>query len=445
MCSDDIIFLLRVGLLLCLASSPITGEMNETDWFLCAHGSTRSLATPGTAEWTARLPYGGYHIPYWAVPFDEGPNLAGGVNQRASDGHIHLPLLGPVPYNGNPDWPSGGSLKHWSPAVVWEIDGDTGKTVQIYNLSDYADCYNSVLRYTADGYPVVAGYSHSGSSILVLDKESSNVAGHYSPGGVEPQLLQVSLTNPPQLLWADINADGAANVSGHTLETKTELSTLALSSIICGADGLTVYNNGFFNHDTGIFRFSLPLTSSSKDNLFISDCLTKPWVMATDSQGRIYALCRSENQIHAWDKTGQHMWSVPGTCLWLSLSDDETAVLLGNANNWEAVDTSTGKVLWQTSASEAFGDGVQCSFSAQPWAPRHPIPFRDGTVAFLCSQNGASKVFLLSVKTGEAEQTSVAFDFVPEMLTADSAKNMYAYGTVNEVITVQKKSFHKTD
>lgn len=421
------------------------GKMNETDWFLCAHGSTRSRATPNSVEWTAHLPYGDFHIPYWAVPFNEGPNLAGGVNQRPSDGHIHLPLLGPVSYNGNPDWPSGGSLKHWSPAVVWEIDGDTGKTVRMFNLSEYADCYNSVLRYTADGYPVVAGYSHSGSSLLVLDKESSSVIGHYSPGGVEPQLLQVSLTEPPQLLWGDINADGAANINGHTLDTNSELSTSALSSIICGADGLTIYNNGFFNHDTGIFRFNLPLTASSKDSLFISGCLTKPWVMATDSQGQIFALCQSQNQIHAWDKTGQKMWSVAGSCLWLSLSDDEMTVLFGDANNWEAVDASTGKMLWQTSASEAFGDDVKCSFSAQPWAPRHPIPFSDGTLAFLCSQNGTSTVFLLSIKTGKAEQMSMMFDFVPEMLTADSAMNVYAYGSVNDIITVQKKSFYMSD
>ena len=424
-----------------MASLVFAQNEKETDWFLCAHGSTRSLARPNSDEWTARLPYGDFHIPYWEVPFNEGPNLAGGVNQRASDGHIHLPLLGPDKYNGSPDWPSGGSLKRWSPAMVWEIDGNTGKTVREYNLSDYAACFNSVLRYTPDGYPVVAGYSHGGSRILVLDKNSSSVANSYSPNDVEPQLLAVSQTEPPQLIWADISADAAANVNGHMLETNTQISTSALSTIICGADGRTIYNNGFFNHDTGIFRFSLPLKSSSKEDLFISGCLTKPWVMASDSQGRIFALCQSQNHIRAWDRTGRSLWSASGTSNFLTISDDETTLLVGNSNNWEAIDTTSGKVMWQKSASEAFGDGVHCTSASQPWAPRHPIPFPDGQFAFLCSKDDVWKVFRLSAKTGEGNTMAVSFDFNPEMLTADSAMNVYAYGTVNGVITVQKKSF----
>lgn len=439
------VFVVVAAALLFLFAPPLNAqegvtESQQTDWFLCAHGSTRSRARTDNAEWTVRTPTGDFHIPYWQVPFSEGPDLAGGVNQRVDDGHIHLPLLGADKYNGSPDEPSGGSLKRWSPALVWEIDANTGKTVHIYNLSDYADCFNSVLRYSSDGYPIVAGYTRQGSPLLVLDKNGSDVVSHYSPGSVEPQLLQVSTTNPPQLLWADLDADGAVNLNGHELDTTTELSTSAISAIICGADGRSIYNNGFFNHNQGIYRFELPLTSNSKSSLFISGCLTKPWVMAVDSHRCIFAFCQSSSHVNAWDKNGHMLWSVERSCVWLSLSDDEKVVLLGDGNNWEALDTKTGKTLWQTSASEAFGDGVKCSYSAQPWAPRHPIAFDDGSLAFLCSHDGASKVMVLSIRTGKAMHASADFDFAPEMLTADASYNVYAYGSVDGQVAMQKKS-----
>ena len=44
--------------------------------------------------------------------------------------------------------------------------------------------------------------------------------------------------------------------------------------------------------------------------------------------------------------------------------------------------------------------------------------------------------FSLSAKTGEGNTRAVSFDFNPEMLTADSGMDVYAYGTVNGVITV---------
>lgn len=390
-------------------------------------------------EWTARTPTSGFHIPYWQVPFGEGPELAGGVNQRVRDGHIHVPLLGDVQYNGNPDEPAGGSLKRWSPALVWEIDGTTGKTVRLYNLSEYADCFNSVLRYTDDGYPVVAGYSHHGYTILVLDKVSTGVT-RYSAGSVEPQLLQISTTDPPQILWGDIDADAAVDLNGHEVQPNTMVKTTAISAIICGADGHSIYNDGFFNHDTGIYRFELPLTSNSKASLFISGCYTKPWIVASDTQRRIFAQCQTSKEIRAWDRNGHQLWSVSMIFPWLSLSDDERVVLVGDSNNWVGLDSNTGKAMWRTSASEAFGNNVSCSYSAQPWAPRHPIPFNDGSLAFLCSENKVAKMMVLSVETGKAMSRTAEFDFAPDMITADASYNVYAYGSVNDLVTVQKKS-----
>ena len=428
-----------------------SGEVTVDDWVLLAHGSERSLYEQQTEdkqhkpEWTSTFQWEDYHLPDWAVPFNEGPTQAGGVAQRESDGHLHLPLLGNIKYGGYPEMPAGGATKAWAPPVIWEIDGRTGKSVRLYNLSEYGDGFESVVRYTSDGYPVVALYGRkTGQKIVVLDKNSDKVVSSFTPN-VEPMLLAFAKTDPPQLIWASLNDNGGVNFDGHTPQVQTQITTSAISTIIFGADGQTIYNNGFLNEATGIYRFSLPLSGGTRYNLFISSCYTKPWIMVSDTAKNNYALCQSGETFRAWDSQGKQLWSKQGSSGWLIMTDDESTLMAGSGNSYRAFDPRTGSDLWSTTAEEAFGNGTSCAASAQPWSPRHPVPIpasgkQAGYLALLCRNGEDQSVRLMDANSGKpVEGAEAKLDFWPDMITIDASNYVYAYGTVNDHITVQRK------
>ena len=424
-----------------------SADIEVDEWVLLAHGSERSLFVQQTeqaakSEWTSSFSLDDFHLPNWAVPFNEGPVQSGGVAQRTEDGHIHLPLLGNTPHGGSAEMPAGGATKQWAPPVIWEIDGMTGKTVRVYNLSSHGAGFESVVRYTPDGYPVVALYD--GSSIAILDRNSDQVLNTFGPG-VEPMLLAFAKTTPPQLIWASLNANGGINFDGHEPQPQTHISTSALSTIVFGADGKTIYNNGFFNEGTGIYRFSLPLSGGTRSNLVIGGCLTKPWIMASDTKGTNYAYCQSSGNFNAWDTTGKKLWSAGGSASWMIMSDDESTILAGYQSNYIALDAQTGQKVWSTNSAQAFGSGTSCGASNQPWAPRHPVPLpkrgvKGGYLAVLCRNGNSQAVRVLSVEDGTEVKGSLAtLDFWPSMLTIDGSNYVYAYGSVDSRITVQRK------
>lgn len=454
---------MRQFLLLFLVASPAWSHKEEKhhkalkntnsevdEWVLLGHGSERSLYADESekmekSEWKSSFDFDDFHFPDWAVPFGEGPVQSGGVAQRKEDGHIHLPLLGNVRHGGGPEWPAGGATKAWAPPVIWEIDGVTGKTVRVYNLSSVAAGFESVLRYTSDGYPVVALYGgQGGQKIVVLDRNSDQVLSSFGPG-VEPMLLAFAKTDPPQLIWASLSANGGINFNGHEPQPNTHISTGALSTIVFGADGKTIYNNGFFNEATGIYRFSLPLSGHTERNLFISGCYTKPWIMVADKAGNNYALCQSGGSFHGWSESGAHLWSAGGSASWLIMTDDESTLLAGSGNSYRAIDPKTGSSLWSTTAAQAFGNGTSCQSSAQPWAPRHPVPLpsktiKGGYLAVLCTADGSHAVRVLNVNDGSAVKGAVAeLDFAPSMITIDASNYVYAYGSEDSRISVQRK------
>lgn len=419
------------------------------EWVLLAHGSERTLyqqehSQDRKSEWTSTFSFDNFHIPDWAVPFNEGPTQAGGVQQRTDDGHVHIPLLGDTKYGGYPEMPAGGATKAWAPPVIWEIDGKTGKSIRVYNLTDYGDGFESVVRYTPDGYPVVALYSHHGNTIVVLDRNSDKVLTSFKPS-VEPMLLAFAKTTPPQLIWASLDQNGGINFDGHTPQVQSQITTGALSTIIFGADGKTIYNNGFLNEATGIYRFSLPLSGGTRYNLFISGCYTKPWIMAADLAANNYALCQTAEAIRAWDSQGNLLWSKRGSAGWLILTDDESTLLVGSGSSYMALDPRTGEEFWSTTATTAFGEGTSCGASAQPWAPRHPVPLpssskKGGYLALLCSNGEQHGIQVLDVTDGTAVKGAQAkLDFAPEMITIDASNYVYAYASVDSKITVQRK------
>eukprot|EP00117_Sycon_ciliatum_P013331 scpid69591/ scgid1997/ len=415
-------------------------DMQMTDWVLAAHGSTRMRANGKGKDWDTKFHQANFHYPTFSVPFNEGPVLPAGVNHRTSDNHIHVPILGATSYPGSTEWPAGGANRKWTPPMIWEIDGNTGKTVRIYDLSEYSACFNSVVRYTNDGYPFIAlyaGKTGKGSTpIAVLDAESDKVLDVYSDDSTEPMLLQITNTEPQQIIWAALDANAGVSLTGHEVDASSYVRTTDTSTIIFGADGQTIYNNGFFNHNTGIFKFALPLTSHLKQDYFVSDCNTRPWVMASDTKGNAFALC---GNLNAYDANGKQKWSVSdsGNPSFLVLSDAEDVLFAGNGQYIKGLSPESGEVLWSIAASE-FGGSIPVS--AQPWAPRYPIPLPTGNLAVLVVNGGVHSIALLDSHTGKIVKGGVTFDFAPQMLTADNSNNVYAFGNEDGYLKVQRKS-----
>ncbi|XP_065186371.1 uncharacterized protein LOC135817173 isoform X1 [Sycon ciliatum] len=423
-------------------------DIQLTDWVLAAHGSSRKLAKGTGDDWSLTFNLPNYHYPEFVKPFST-EDMAAGVNHRTSDNHIHIPILGNTYHVPDPEFPAGGEKHRWSPPVVWEIDGNTGQTLLVYNLSDYADSYTSTLIYTPDGYPTVAmhgGKTGYGSSpILILDKESDKVLDVVTDDNTEPMLLQLTNTEPRQLIWAAMYANAGVNIDGHTVDKSTFVRTTDTSAIIFSADGRSIYNNGFYNHDMGIYKFKLPLAENLTRELFMGGCETNPWQMASDTEDNLYAICGGG--VVAYDAGGQQQWTY-NTGRWyalmtyLFLVDTENVLIVGcdmydQKPFLAGVDPATGKELWFSNGTD-YGGNV--TISAQPWAPRFPIPLANGNLAILISNNGVSSVVLLDSRTGKVVKGGVMFDFTPQMLTADSSNNVYAFGEEYGYLKAQRKA-----
>ena len=251
-------------------------------------------------------------------------------------------------------------------------------------------------------------------------------------------LLALTDTTPQQIIWASISADAGVTVKGHDINTNVQ-TTSQTSTIIFGADGQTIYNNGFYNHQTGIFKFRLPIDSLEQE-LFISGCNTRPWVMASDTAQRIYAVC-SGNGVYAYNMQGTHQWTARGSPVWIAMNDRETVVLTGGSGGGlSGLNANTGELLWALNPPD-FGQNVQVRYSGQPWAPRHPIPLPDNGMAVLTLQENVHRIVVIDADTGKfRHDQEVVFDFYPEMLTADSSGNFYAFGHQDGYPTVQRKS-----
>ena len=414
-------------------------DIQIDDWVLAAHGSTRMRANGDGKDWMTKFDQENFHYPTFSVPFNEGPVLPAGVAHRTSDNHIHIPILGATSYPGSTEWPAGGANRKWTPPMVWEIDGNTGKTVRIYDLTKYSSCFNSVLRYTKDGYPFIALYAgktgQGSTPIAVLDDKSDKVFGVYGDDSTEPMLLQITNTEPQQIIWAALDANAGVNIEGHKVDTSTFVRTTDTSTIIFGADGKTIYNNGFFNHDTGIFKLALPLVSHLHQDYFISGCNTRPWVMASDTRGNAFAVC---GNLNCYDESGKQRWSVSGQdASFIALTDAEDVLFIGNGQFIAGLNAETGEQMWRLAASD-FGGSIPVS--AQPWAPRYPIPLPNGNIAVLVVTGGVHSIALVDSRSGKIVKGGVTFDFPPQMLTADNSNNVYAFGNEDGFLKVQRKA-----
>ena len=93
--------------------------------------------------------------------------------------------------------------------------------------------------------------------------------------------------------------------------------------------------------------------------------------------------------------------------------------------------------MWRLAASY-FGGSVPVS--AQPWAPRYPIPFPNGNIAVLVTNGGIHSIALAISCSGKIVKGGVTFDFPPQMLTAYNSNNVYAFGNEDGFLKVQPKT-----
>lgn len=336
-----------------------------------------------------------------------------------------------------------GSQKAYGPPIIWEIDPKTGDTNYIYDLSEYGKAFYSLVRYTPTGDLTVAvcnANSPSSIKILIIDQTTHKVKFQYT-SSMEAMLLQVSNTSPPMLLYAGMYSDGYLNFTedGSNIATNDkEIVNGHISSIIFGADGKTIYNNGFFNEAVGIYRLKLPFTSSEQPDDFVSGCDTLPWMMASDINGNMFAVCSSSPySITKFDSNGKSVWKsqvsqVSGyTYPFIMLDDTEKYIIFGTNKEWVAFDADTGDLKWAKSLSDITqkrDQGLVCYNSAQPWANRHPIPMPDGQLVILCrTTNNGYDVRSLDIETGALSRDSTNVAFNVSIVSADS-NSVYLWG-----------------
>ena len=62
---------------------------------------------------------------------------------------------------------------------------------------------------------------------------------------------------------------------------------------------------------------------------------------------------------------------------WMIFTDDESTLIYGDGQNWIGMNPENGKIIWKTTINDlktSDEKNLQCFYSGQPWAPRHPIP-----------------------------------------------------------------------
>ena len=146
-----------------------------------------------------------------------------------------------------------------------------------------------------------------------------------------------------------MNSDGALDFNSDGVTPQTpEIVNNDISTIIFGTDGKSIYNNGFTNEATGIYHLELPLTNNGKEKMIVEGCNTYPWVMASDTNGNIYAACNYYD-IYAYSSTGNQIWVQKNNNPdWVIIDDDETMVISGTSTKWTGFNIKNGDLIFNT-------------------------------------------------------------------------------------------------
>ena len=99
-------------------------------------------------------------------------SACGGIIQHPTTGNLYIQLLGDKQTNINNSsyYPFDGVDKTYGPPYIWIIDANKGTTIGSHNLSNYGITFFNSLRFTLNGYPIVAACDqHETVTILVLN------------------------------------------------------------------------------------------------------------------------------------------------------------------------------------------------------------------------------------------------------------------------------------
>jgi hypothetical protein len=232
-------------------------------------------------------------------------------------------------------------------------------------------------------------------------------------------------------------------VDGHIL-IDCQINT---DSTVCpGADGISAYNNQRYENPVGAVRYSLPLPSNPV--VFNSNYVSWPWWIRSDLSGNVYVY--DGEFLTKYAQSTKQIWQVDNQFGWLGLmlTDDESTVILSNQTHICTVNPATGESMAITSYQEAFGsEYVTCAAVFSPWMNALPVPLADNMHVLVVCSSGTTdflSVLDLSAKSEEdgspmiSSSQKTTLSFSPTQIIIDNVGNLYAFGHVKKIPTVQK-------
>jgi len=227
----------------------------------------------------------------------------------------------------------------------------------------------------------------------------------------------------------------ACTVNGHTI---TDCKETKDTTVCLGADGMSAYNDQQDENPEGVVRFTLPLPSKAMP--FNTGFTQWPWWIRSDVAGNVYTY--DGTTLVKYTKMAKMEWQgAYDNLMGLMLTDDESTLIISNNSDILALSTSTGNVSFSLTYSKTFNDlTASCQSVISPWEQAVPVPLADSTHVIIVCQGKSGASFFASVinlSTGKAS-SKVMLTVPPAQAIVDNNGNLYSFGIVNKMPTVQK-------
>ena len=340
-----------------------------TQWQLKAHGSDQNAVTTKNTNWTIQSPKSSYfnllYFDYNNIdkPKNMHQSAYGGMIQHPITGNLYIQLLGDklTNINNSSYYPFDGVNKTYGPPYIWIIDANNGTTIGLYNLSNYGITFFNSLRFTPNGYPIVAVCDqYQTVTILVLNNTISAIDDPAifstkiaNSTWSNPYFMDITNTEPIQLLTSSMKIDGAFNfdTNGYTFNTKEILNTNTNGNMFIFSTGdKMIYD--ISKQDGNIWKMKLPLNKTNIETKIIQNCYTLGWLFGNGKNGDIYAGCIDPQNISkgvinitSFNDLGEQIWTINNLWnqriglniinpQWIIIDDLETTLIAGNNENW---------------------------------------------------------------------------------------------------------------
>jgi len=396
-------------------------------WALAGHGVSRVLFNGSTSAYTTTLnakdantcQYVSYSTPFSWWSSDSGAVLS-------SNGMLYTTLV---------------CGRDQDQQSFWAINATTGTQTGFVTYSNISS-FDSYPVFLPDGTLIVGT---SGVEATLIDPQSLDIIGTNTAivgneyGYVQVMAVSKMLSTGVQQIIA-AGGEGwwwgtACTVKGHTISNcqATKDTTVCL-----GADGMTAYNDQQDESPTGVVRFNLPLPS--KEFAFKTGYTQWPWWIRTDVSGNVYTYDGTD--LVMYTKTAQMKWQgAYANLMGVMLTDDESMVIVSNNTDILALSSATGNVTFSLTYSKTFKDvTAQCQSVISPWEQAVPVPLADSKHVIIVCQGKSGASFFASVidlSTGVAS-SKVMLTTPPAQAIVDNNGNLYSFGIVNKMPTVQK-------